>query len=73
MLSNSQCPDCKKILSDGRNRCACGWFGVAKSTSVSLYQCQCIEDGVRCEHMGTLSRKIKGNDWYCWKHADSEE
>ncbi len=72
MLSNGQCPECRKILSDGRNRCACGWFVIsqAKSESESPYLCQHIEGGIRCKNYGTSSNRIKGNYWLCREHSN---
>src|SRR5205085_5907579 len=69
MFSNNQCPECRKILSDGCNRCTCGWFAISQAKPESLYMCQHRDNGVRCEEIGTTSNRIKGNDWLCSEHA----
>lgn len=64
-----QCPDCSKILSDGCNRCTCGWFKISESKPVSQYQCRHIEGGIRCKYEGVSSNQIKNPYWLCYKHS----
>lgn len=66
------CPDCFKELSNGHNNCECGWFNISKPSPPNEeenYQCRYLESGIRCKNIGTLSRQIKGNFWYCKKHS----
>lgn len=76
MFASSLCPECEEELSNGRNRCLCGWFNVSKSESFpevdeskSQFRCRGIDKDKRCDKDGTVSRKIKGNYWYCKKHS----
>lgn len=68
MLSINSCPDCGNKLSEGRNRCTCGWFNISVPKEEHSYRCQYRENGVRCNNEGTNSPYTRGNHWYCRKH-----
>lgn len=69
MKKLNQCPDCSKRLSEGMNRCSCGWFVVSETKPKSNYQCRHLESGIRCKQIGTMSKQVKGNSWFCRNHA----
>lgn len=66
----SECPDCSESISEGRRRCICGWWNAAEPTPRSIYQCQHIENGIRCNEEGISSNRIKGNYWLCSLHKN---
>jgi hypothetical protein len=73
MSSMNECPECTKELSDGVNRCTCGWFNISETKSESPYQCQHRECGVRCKNEGVSSPLVRGNLWYCQKHTSHQK
>lgn len=66
----SQCPQCGGATEKGGKSCSCGWTAGSKKREEKAEDRQCayVEQSVRCELEGWLSKNTRGGPWYCREH-----
>ncbi|OGT42644.1 MAG: hypothetical protein A3F13_06960 [Gammaproteobacteria bacterium RIFCSPHIGHO2_12_FULL_40_19] len=70
MMPDNICPACRKAYDRKPTRCICGWYLTSENKiAIKSSNCQYIENGKQCDKFGSVSFVIRGEDWFCGRHA----